>query len=146
MVRKVLRQVVPFLASFLTVAVVFGGVALWRRAEDQSWCRSAVAKPPAGFNEAPDADLAKAERAACVIQRHRQRSMFGSVWRTGGAEAAECGFDLARIQLITAKNSQAEGPLLAPFGITDPSTFDASGTEDADRFLHACLATRQQAR
>jgi hypothetical protein len=146
MIRKVLRQLVPFVASLAIVTVAFGGVALWRRAEDTRWCRTAAAKypPVAGDNASPD--LLKAERAACLIQRQRQRSMFGSVWRTGGQETAECGFELARLQLITEKDPQSEGALLAPFGITDPAKFDASGTDDADRFLKACLSRRQQAR
>jgi hypothetical protein len=71
--------------------------------------------------------------------------MFGAVWRTGGQETAECGFELARIQLITQKDPKADGPLLAAYGITDPSNFDASGSEDADRFVRACRSRRQQA-
>jgi hypothetical protein len=145
MVRKVFRQVLPFVASFALVVAGFGGTALWRRAQDTSWCRSAAAEHPAAAGDSADPDLLKDERAACAIQRQRQRSMFGSVWRTGGQEAAECGWELARIQLITEKNPQAEGALLAPFGITDPAKFDASGTEDAERFLKACLTTRRQA-
>ena len=146
MVRKVFRQVLPFVVSFAVVAAGFGGTALWRRAEDTRWCESASAKHPPAAGDNADPELVRDERSACVVQRHRQRSMFGSVWRTGGQEAAECGWELARIQLITEKNPQAEGALLAPFGITDPAKFDASGNEDAARFLKACLSTRQQAR
>lgn len=144
MVRRVFRQVLPFVASLTIVAVAFGGLAVWRRADDTRWCRTATANHPAGVDR-PSPDLLKEERAACAIQRQRQRSMFGAIWRTGGQETAECGFELARIQLITAEDPKAEGPLLAPYGITDPSKFDASGTEDAGRFVRACLSRRQQA-
>jgi hypothetical protein len=144
MARKVLRPILPFVTSLVVVTVAFGGMAVWRRAQDTRWCRTAAVKhpPAAGDNISPD--LLKAERAACAVQRQRQRSMFGAVWRTGGQETAECGFELARIQLITEKDPKSEGALLAPYGITDPATFDASGTEDADRFLKACLSARQQ--
>src|ERR1041384_6440575 len=105
MVRKVFRQALPFVASFALVAAGFGGTALWRRAQDTSWCQRAAAHQPAAAGgptdprppppqpaaagDQTDPSLLKDERAACVIQRHRQRSMFGSVWRTGGQEAAE---------------------------------------------------------
>ena len=144
MLRRVFRQLLPFVAALAMVAVAFGGLAVWRRTADTKWCRTATANPPAGV-ASPAPDLLKEERAACEIQRQRQRSMFGAIWRTGGQETAECGFELARIQLITAKDPKAEGPLLAPYGITDPSKFDASGTEDAAGFVRACRSRRQQA-
>jgi len=147
MAKRLLRQFLPVASSLLIVAVAFGGLSLWRRSQDSSWCREAAATSPLPEADSSDApDLLAKERAACILQRQRQRSIFGAVWRTGGQEAAECGFELARIQLITDKDPKAEGPLLARYGITDPSKFDASSPESADRFVKACLSKRQEAR
>jgi hypothetical protein len=146
MLRKLLRQIVPVVASLALTAGGFAGVAAMRRSEDAKWCREATAKNPLPGNAtAASPDLLEKERTACALQRHRQRAMFGAVWRTGGKETAECGFELARIQLITDRDQRAEAPLLAPFGIAE-STFDASSNESADRFLKACLSKRQEAR
>jgi hypothetical protein len=147
MAKKLLRQALPFATSLLVVVVAFGGLSLWRRSQDTSWCRDAAATSPVPAADTADApELAGKEREACVIQRQRQRSLFGAVWRTGGQETAECGFELARMQLITDKDPKAEAPLLARYGITDPDKFDASSPDSAARFVKACLSKRQEAK
>jgi hypothetical protein len=147
MAKKLLRQMLPFASSLLIVAVAFGGLSLWRRSQDTGWCRDATATSPVPEAQGTNAaDLRAKEQEACVLQRQRQRSIFGAVWRTGGQETAECGFELARIQLITDKDPKAEGPLLARYGITDTDKFDASSPESADRFVKACRTKRQEAK
>jgi hypothetical protein len=147
MVKKLVSQILPFAASILVVVVAFGGLSLWRRSQDSSWCKDAAATSPFPQAKIDDpAALANKERAACALQRQRQRSMFGAIWRTGGQETAECGFELARLQLITDRDPKAEGPLLARYGIDDPGKFDASSPESADRFVKACRSKRQEAK
>ncbi len=80
-------------------------------------------------------------RSACTLQRERQRVMFGAVGRRGGQETAECGFELARLQLISDQGWNA-GAILQSYEI-DHAEFDTGNREDQDRFVRACLRRRQ---
>lgn len=68
--------------------------------------------------------------------------MFGSVWRTGGREAAQCGFELARLQLISDEDPYWYRAVLAQYGVDDPG-FEISTREDQDRFVNACRTNAQ---
>jgi hypothetical protein len=61
--------------------------------------------------------------------------MFGSVWRTGGEEMAECGFQLAQLQLLP--DHDARQAILEQYGL-DEAGFDSGSREDQNRFIRAC--------
>jgi hypothetical protein len=138
MARTLLRQLVTLAMPLIIGCAGLFGVGLWRRAEDTRWCRAATAA-----SEAPQGPQAETQgtlehqRSACANQRQRQRVMFGAMWRTGGKEMATCGYDLARLQLLS--DPQARGAILAPYDL-DSSGFDAGSREDQDRFIRACEA------
>jgi hypothetical protein len=115
MARKLLRQFVTIATGLILTATMLVGVGWWRRA-------------PAAR---PLDDL----RAACAVQRSRQRVMFGAFWRQGGEDTARCGFELARMQLVPSATSPA---ILERYGVD--GGFDVSNREHQNRFLNACLS------
>jgi hypothetical protein len=135
-----------FLSSALTVvvtlAVMVGGlfaVGAWRRSEDTKWCQTAVIGGTVTGDPAPKPpELAAQERSACAQQRRHQRMLFGSFWRKGGTAMAECGFQLAHLQMLD-QYPDAQRALAARYGIDDPD-FDGVGTDAQGRFIKACLA------
>ncbi|MEW6473429.1 MAG: hypothetical protein AB1679_14250 [Actinomycetota bacterium] len=86
-------------------------------------------------------DLVEEQRSACAIQRQRQRVMFGALWRKGGTTMAQCGFELARLQLLPT-DREARRAVLEPYGIDDPD-FTGGDLGQQDRFIKACLAKHQ---
>lgn len=144
MIRRLLRPIVPVAASLLLTAGTFYAVAAWRRSEDAKWCRNATAVSALPGDQSVAEKLVEQERAACLTQRHRQRAMFGAVWRTGGREMAECGFGWARYQMRTYM-AEAAAAVLAQYGIDE--TLEPSSREDQDRFIRACRSNgRHEAR
>jgi hypothetical protein len=137
MARKLLRQTVPVGTALILTAAMFFGLALWRRSEDAKWCRQAAAAGMVADDQPSESDLLERVRSACIIQRQRQRVMFGAVWRTGGRETAQCGFEVARLQLISYEDPNGYRSALARYGINDPD-FEISNREDQDRFVKAC--------
>lgn len=139
MARKLLRQTVAITTGLLLMAAMFFGLGLWRRSGDAKWCRDAAvglvdtgASPLSG-------DLVEQVRSICTVQRQRQRTMFGAVWRNGGQESAECGFEVARLQVISDRDPEARSAILESFGFAG-SDFDSGSREDQNRFVQACLA------
>jgi hypothetical protein len=131
MARKLLRQAVTVATSLILIAVAVFAMASWRRSGDAEWCRKATT----GAEVASDSDVLEQRRSSCAVQRQRQRVMFGSVWRTGGQAMAECGFQLAQLQLLA--DAEARRAILEPYGI-DASGFDSGSRQDQDRFVQAC--------
>ena len=146
MIRRPLRQILPVAASLILTAGTLFAVATWRRSEDAKWCRNAPAiSALPGDAQSVDENLLEQERAACLTQRQRQRAMFGAVWRTGGREMAECGFEWARYQVRTYLAPESAAAVLAPYGIDEP--LEPSSHEDRDRFIRACRSNgRHEAR
>lgn len=142
MARKLLRQTVTIATGIILTAVLFFGVGLWRRSEDAKWCQQAAAGGVVASDQPSTSDLLEQVRSACTVQRQRQRVMFGAVWRTGGRETAQCGFELARMQLISYQIPDGHRPVLQRYGVDD-ADFEISNREDQDRFLNACLANAQ---
>ena len=142
MARKLLRQTVPIATALILTATMFVGVGWWRRSADAKWCRQAAAGGMVTGDQPLDSDLLDQVRSACTVQRERQRVVFGAVWRTGGRETARCGFELARMQLVSYQDSNAYHAVLQRYGVDDVD-FDPSNREDQDRFVQACLATGQ---
>lgn len=139
MVRKALRRTVPLAISLIVIGTTVFGMGLWRRSGDAKWCRNAttsgeVAETAHALTQTPDLER---QRSACAVQRQRQRVMFGSVWRTGGREMAECGFQLARLQLLS--DPEARDAILQPYGLEDGG-FDAGSREGQSRFVQACAS------
>src|SRR2546423_5570897 len=130
------------LTVVVTLAVMVGGLfalGVWRKSEDSNWCQKAVMAGAVTADPAPQTpDLAAQERSACAKQRQHQRMLFGSFWRKGGTAMADCGFQLARVQLLDAY-PEARQALAARYGIDDPD-FDGVGTDAQDRFIKACVA------
>ena len=137
-----MRQIVAMTAGFMITAGIFFGLGWWQRSEDANWCRQAAADGMVTGDEASTSGVFEQVRSACRLQRERQRVMFGAVWRQGGQEAAQCGFELARLQLMSNHDSKAVGAILHTYGIED-ADFDTGSREDQDRFVRACLASRQ---
>ena len=135
MIKKLLRPVLPVVVSVALMGTTLLALGLWRRTDDTSWCRKAIA----AATDKVTPDLLRQQRSACVVQRQRQRTMFGAVWRRGGRESAACGFELARLQLVGEQDPKAAAAILDRYGI-DPSGFDASDRSDTARFVKACLA------
>lgn len=135
MARKLLRQFVTIATGLILTATMLVGVGWWRRAEDARWCRQAVAGGTVTGDQRPGARPLDDLRAACAVQRSRQRVMFGAFWRQGGEDTARCGFELARMQLVPSATSP---PILERYGVDDG--FDVSNREHQNRFLKACLS------
>jgi hypothetical protein len=142
MARRLLRQTVTIATALMLTAAMFFGLGLWRRSEDAKWCQQAAARGVVAENQPLASDLLDRVRSACTVQRERQRVMFGSVWRTGGREAAQCGFELARLQLISYGDPNSYRTVLAQYGVDDPD-FEISSREDQDRFVKACRTNGQ---
>lgn len=142
MARRLWRQTVTIATGLILTAGMFFGLGLWRRSEDTKWCQQAAAGGVVADDQPLTSDLLDQMRSACTVQRQRQRSMFGAIWRTGGREAAQCGFELARIQLISYQVPNGYRGVLERYGVDDPN-FDISNREDQDRFVKACLSSGQ---
>lgn len=140
MARKLLRQIATIGTPLLLAASLFFGLGLWRGSEDAKWCRQAAAGGVAAGEKRLTPDVLDQMRSACVVQRQRQRSLFGAIWRTGGREAALCGFELARMQLISYHHPEGHRAVLERYGVDD-SEFEVSSREDQDRFVNACLSS-----
>ena len=139
MARKLLRHTVTIAGSLILTATLCFGIALWRRSEDVKWCRNATTTSALPADAQPvTPDLLEQQRSACAVQRERQRVVFGAIWRKGGQKTAECGFQLARLQLMSDQDANASGAILKKYGI-DKSDFDASSRDDQNRFIQACL-------
>ncbi len=138
MPRSLLRQTVSLAAALSIAATALFGIASWRRAQDTAWCREATGGP-AAHQAAPSEDLER-QRSSCVAHRRDQRVVFGSVWRTGGRTMAECGFDLARLQLVS--DPAARAAILEAHGF-DPAGFDAGSRADQSRFIEECSSSRR---
>lgn len=139
MARKLLRQVVTIGTAVALAAGLFFGLGLWRRSGDERWCREAAATGVAAERPISPAVLDQVE-SACIVQRQRQRSYFGAVWRTGGRETAFCGFELARMQLVSDTDPESHRAVLTRYGI-EASGFEVSSREHQDRFINACLTS-----
>lgn len=132
MLRNALRKTMPLAISLIVIGTTVFGLGLWRRSGDAKWCRNATTS---GEVAVSTPDVLEGQRSACAVQRQRQRVMFGSVWRTGGREMAECGFQLARLQLLS--DPVARDVILQPYGLDDKG-FDAGSRDDQSRFVKAC--------
>ena len=142
MARKLLRRTVMIATALILTAAMFFGLGLWRRSEDTKWCQQSAAGGMVAGHQPSTPDLLDRVRSACTVQRERQRTMFGSVWRTGGREAAQCGFELARLQLISDEDPTWYRAVLARYGVDDPK-FEISTREDQDRFVDTCRSNAQ---
>ena len=136
------RHVSSALTIVVTLAVMAGGLfalGAWRRTEDTKWCQKAVMSGTVTGDPAPKTpEFAAQERSACALQRQHQRMLFGSFWRKGGTAMADCGFQLARLQLLD-QYPDARKALAARYGIDEPD-FDGVGTDAQGRFIKACVA------
>jgi len=139
MVRRFLRPIMTVAVTALLTTGTFVGIGAWRRAQDTSWCEKAVMAGTVGSDpEALLDDQATEQRDACATQRRRQRVMFGAVWRKDGTVMAQCGFDLARLQL--QRDPAARTALLEPYGLAGDPNFDGDGLDEQDQFIKACVA------
>ena len=139
MVRRLLRPIMTVAVTALLTTGTFVGIGAWRRAQDTSWCEKAVMAGTVGSDpEALLDDQATEQRDACATQRRRQRVMFGAVWRKDGTVMAQCGFDLARLQL--QRDPAARAALLEPYGLAGDPNFDGDGLDEQDQFIKACVA------
>jgi hypothetical protein len=139
MVRRFLRPIMTVAVTALLTTGTFVGIGAWRRAQDTSWCEKAVMAGTVGSDpEAILDDQATEQRDACATQRRRQRVMFGAVWRKDGTVMAQCGFDLARLQL--QRDPAARAALLEPYGLAGDANFDGDGLDEQDQFIKACVA------
>jgi len=136
------RHLSSALTVVVTLAVMAGGlfaIGEWRKSEDTKWCRKAVIGGTVTGDPASETpELAAQERSDCAHQRQHQRMLFGSFWRKGGTDMAQCGFQLARLQLLD-QYPDARKALAARYGIDDPD-FDGVGTDAQARFIKACIA------
>ena len=135
------RHLSSALTVVVTLAVMAGGLSAlgaWRRSEDTKWCQKAVMAGTVTGDPAPSTpDLAAHERAACAQQRRHQRTLLGAFWRKGGPAMAQCGFQLARLQMLDTY-PDARQALAARYGIDQPD-FDGVGTDAQSQFVKACL-------
>ena len=139
MVRRLLRPIMTVAITALLTAGTFFGIGAWRRAQDSSWCEKVVmGGTVAGDPQALSDDLAAKQRVACEVQRRHQRVMFGAVWRKDGTVMAQCGFDLARLQLATDQGARTD--LLQRYGLPDAPGFDGDGMDEQGTFIKACVA------
>lgn len=136
MARTLLRQAVTLATALVIAAMALFGIGMWRQSQDATWCRQATAIS-AGDQAAVAPDLLQRQRAVCVAHRRDQRIMFGSVWRTGGRRTAECGFELARLQLVG--DPETRRAILEARGF-DSSSFDSGSRADQSRFIDACTS------
>jgi hypothetical protein len=147
-VRKILGSSLPVVVA---MALAFGAVAATglvvgrvRHSQDEAWCRKAtptVLTLKGQPQPVPPAELAQA-RAACVAERRAQRGLLGAVWKTGGAEMADCGVDWGRYQQLSDTDPDgASATVVAPYGITAP--LDSGSRSDEQRFINACLAKKR---
>ena len=140
MARRLLRHVLTIGTPVVLTAGMFFGLGLWRHSQDVDWCSRATAGGVVSEGAATTSfDLLQDVRSACTLQRERQRVMLGAVWRTGGQKAAQCGFELARLQLVSDRDQTTKDAVLQRYGISDPQ-FEASDRASQDRFVQACLA------
>jgi hypothetical protein len=139
MARKLLHQAVAIVTGIVLMVGMFFGLGLWRRSQDSRWCEHATAGGVVGGGEPATSQLLSQLRSACTLHRERQRVIFGAVWRRGGPDTARCGFELARLQLISGRRTAAYGALLERYGFGG-SAFEVSNRDDQDRFVKACLA------
>jgi hypothetical protein len=140
MARRLFRQIATIGTALLMAASPFVALGLWRRTGDAEWCRQAAAGGVPAGEKRLTPDVLDEVHSACVVQRQRQRSLFGAIWRTGGQEAARCGFELARLQLISYHDPAGHRAVLELYGVDD-SGFEVSSREGQDRFVRACLST-----
>jgi len=139
MLRRLLRPIMTVAITALLTTGTFYGIGAWRRGQDAGWCEKAVmGGTVAGDPQALSDDLAAKQRDACEIQRRRQRVMFGAVWRKDGTVMAQCGFDLARLQMLTDREARSD--LLQQYGLPDDPGFDGDGLDEQDTFIKACVA------
>ena len=129
--KKLFRQFAAVSIGVLLTVTMFLGLSAWRRGEDAKWCRAAAA--------GSTSELVGQIRSACTIQRERQRALFGAVWRPNGRATAQCGFELARLQLISDRDRDGFRAILERYGI-DHREFDLSFREHQDRFVQVCLS------
>ena len=139
MARSLLRQTVTLASALVVAATALFGTGLWRRSQDTAWCRNATAATDG--NQAVTPNLLERQRSVCVAHRQDQRIMFGSVWRTGGQRMADCGFELARLQLLP--DPETGRAILKARGL-DSSSFDPGSRADQSRFIDACTSVRPQ--
>ena len=132
MVKKLVRWTLPVAISIALAGTACVALGAWRRANDTTWCQHATA----GDTVTPE--VLNEQRSACATQRQRQRTMFGALWRRGGETAAQCGFELARLQLVEDQDPKAAAAILDRYGI-DATDFDASDRTNQQRFTAACL-------
>jgi hypothetical protein len=139
MSKRLLSSVVTVLATLGLMAGVLFGVGTWRNSEDTKWCQRAVMGGTlSGDPQLTAPDLVREQQSACAEQRKRQRMMFGSLWRKGGTAMAQCGFELARLQLLSPY-PEARRAITARYGIDDPD-FGGGSLHEQDRFIRACVA------
>lgn len=139
MARRLLSSVLTVLATLSLMAGALFGIGTWRKSEDTKWCERAVmAGSLSGDPQLAAPDLVRDQQSVCAEQRRRQRMMFGSFWRKGGTVMAQCGFDLARLQML-GLSPEARGAITARYGIDDPD-FGGGSREEQDRFIGACVA------
>jgi hypothetical protein len=139
MVKRHFRSVVTVVTTLSLMMAALFGVGAWRKSQDTKWCEKAVVGGTVSADPQLTApDLVEQQRSACADLRQRQRIMFGSFWRKGGTAMAGCGFDLARVQLLS-QYPEAGRAIAARYGIDDPS-FDGGGLDQQDRFIRACVA------
>jgi hypothetical protein len=139
MVRRLFRPVLTVVTTLAVMAGALSAIGIWRRSEDAKWCEKAVmAGTVLGDPQQVSADLVEQQRSACAQQRQHQRVMLGAMWRKDGTAMAQCGFELARLQMLF-DNRQARQAILQPYGLHDPE-FDGAGLAQQDQFMKACLA------
>jgi len=139
MIRRLLPRLVTVTTTVAVMAGTLFAVGVWRESADRRWCERAVTGGAGlGDPQLVGADLVDQQRSACARERQRQRLLFGAVWRKGGPPMAECGFELARLQMLSP-NADARRAILEPYGLDDPD-FSGGDQVQQDRFLRACLA------
>src|SRR4051812_42290071 len=101
MVRRLFRPIMTVTTTLAVMAGALLGVGLWRRAGDTTWCGKAImAGSMLGDDPGEAHSLIDEQRSACTQQRERQRILFGAMWRKDGPAMAQCGFELARLQIL----------------------------------------------
>lgn len=141
MIRKLVHQAVAIAAGLILTGAMFWGLGLWRRGQDARWCRHASPGGVVAEGESMGSDLLAQMQSACAVQRERQRIMFGAIWRRDGQETARCGFELARLQLVSDRDGPAFRAVLEHYGLAN-GAFEVSDRADQDRFVKACLSKK----
>lgn len=137
MLRKLLLRALTVAVTLALMATALVGMGMWRRSADAEWCRKATTGPSAETAHASVPVFLDQQRAACATHRQRQRVLFGSVWRTGGEEMAQCGFHLAQLQLLP--DDDGRQAILEQYGLNEGG-FDPGSRDDQNRFIRACAA------